>query len=59
MDKIAISVGLAACLILPGYSQQGKDQIYQVTQAYQANDQGQILSQQAFSGQIVLSAGGN
>ena len=58
MNKIAISVGLAACLFLPGYSQQGKDQIYQVTQAYQANDQGQVLSQQASSGQIVLSAGG-
>ena len=58
MNKIAMSVGLAACLFLPGYSQQGKDQVYQVTQAYQANDQGQVLSQQAFSGHIVLSAGG-
>jgi hypothetical protein len=59
VNKIAILVGLAACIFLPGYSQQAKDQIYQVTQAYQVNDQGQVVSQQVLSGQIVLSAGGS
>lgn len=58
MKKIILGLALATSLILPSAAQPAKDLVYQVFQAYQANDQGQVLSQQPFSGQVVLSPDG-
>ena len=58
MKNIVIAAVLAACLVHPGFAQQGKEQAYQIGQAYQANDQGQVLGQQAATGQVVLYPNG-
>lgn len=59
MRKFALLIVLTSCLRWPLFPQPGQDKVYRVTQAYQANDQGQVLNQQAFSGEVVLSANGN
>ncbi len=58
MNKLTLAVCVSLSLLQPVLAQSSKDQVYQVVQAYQANDQGQILSQQPFSGQVILSSKG-
>ncbi|OGD30710.1 MAG: hypothetical protein A2Y56_13630 [Candidatus Aminicenantes bacterium RBG_13_63_10] len=58
MNKWILVVCVSLCLLQPALAQSSKDQVYQVTQAYQANDQGQVLNQQPFNGQVILSPKG-
>jgi hypothetical protein len=58
MRKILLGAALVASLMILSAAQSSKDLVYQVFQAYQANDQGQVLSRQPFNGQIILSPDG-
>jgi len=58
VKKIVILAALGVCAVLPGFTQQNKEEAYQISQAYQANDQGQVLGQQTANGQIVLYPNG-